>query len=452
MDLLKIYNGAKKIHFVGIGGVSVSAIAEHALLDGKSVKGSDVVQNSMTKRLATLGANINIGHKKENVYGADIVVATSAVGEDNVEIAYARQIGIPIFKRSQVLGAILSGYKKVIAVSGSHGKTTATAMISEALISSGINPTAFVGGETKSFGNFRKGEHVVAITEACEYQKNLLDLSPDVAVILNVDNDHMDSYQDKEDLLNTFRLFSQKSLRVINADDENLRATSGLAAISFAINNPAHYAAERIKYNGKGYSFTVRAYSALKERINLKIGGIHNVYNALATYAVCDLFGMSSKKIKVALENFSGVKRRNEVIGQIFNKQVVADYAHHPREIEAILNTHRIDKDVAVIFQPHTYSRTKLLMREFVDVLVNVENLFIYKTYAAREEYDFSGSAINLANNLNSSGKECKYIDNEEQLCVEIAAMNPRIKKILVLGAGDIYDIVKNLMDKNKEL
>lgn len=442
MQKSDFFKCVKKLHFIGIFGVSMSALAKFSAIKGKIVTGSD--QNIASSDLEKYGITVYDRHRPENVWGADAVIYTSAVKEDNVELVEAKKRGIPLIRRGQFLGMVLNEYKNVIAVSGSHGKTTTTAMISNALIKANRSPACFIGGEDLSLGNFVYGEKDDAVCEACEYQKNFLDIFPSIAVVLNIDNDHLDCYGSIENEIVTFSDFIKNTIAVINADDKNCRALFQGATISFGITSPACYTAFNLKKGEDGcYSFSVRAYSIYRGRINLKVCGKHNVYNALATIAVLECLGVKFKEIKRALENFKGVKRRGEMVGKIFDITAVCDYAHHPSEIRESIKTFA-GENTLIVFQPHTYSRTKLLIDEFVDSLTFSKNLIIYKTYPAREPFDKDGSSYSLYRNLQDKTKVF-HANCEQGLLDAIKNIKGNIDKILFLGAGDIYWVAKKL-------
>ncbi len=435
-------------HFIGVGGVSMSGLAKYLLASGKRVSGSDSADSERLEELLSIGANVYVGQDIENVKNADIVVYSSAIKGDNTELAYARNSGKTCVKRSQLLGEIISNYSRSIGVSGSHGKTTTTAMLAHALINCKTSPTVFLGGEDCSFGNFTFGDCDLCLAEVCEYQKNHLDISPKISVLLNIDNDHLDSYSDMNDMIDCFSKYLSNSIAVINADDKYCKEISHSSAVSFGINNLSNYTASGIREKNGQYSFTVKAYGIRLGRVKLKVAGLHNVYNALATIAVCDVMKLPFGQVKSALENFTGVKRRMERIGTVNGLDLICDYAHHPSEITATLNGIKGEERVFTIFQPHTYSRTQRLMADFCDCLINEKNLIIYKTYPAREDFSISGDGKTLYQNLLSKGKtDCYYSDNQQELIELIKKFNSSGKYGLVLGAGDIYDIVKNLTD-----
>ncbi len=443
---LKNYN---KIHFIGVGGISVSALAKFCIFCGKKVSGSDNSCSNEIKSLQNLGLTFYLGHRKENLKAVDLVVYTSAVKENNPELVEARKMQIPILKRSELLGQISSLYSKSIAVCGSHGKTTATAMLSDVFILAGKSPTVFLGGNHSCFSNFRMGEGDTVILEACEYKKNFLDVYHTLSLVLNIDNDHADSYRDIDEQTDAFNKFLGSTLGVINADDVYARKLFNNSTVTFGIKNPATFTAKRIKYNGEGYSFTFYAYGKKMGRVALKIAGKHNVYNALGCLSVANLFGIDFKTSKSALENYKGVKRRNEVLGKIDGVTAVADYAHHPQELRSSLLVNEDEKSNAlVVFQPHTYSRTQSLMDDFINALSPQNNLIIYKTYPAREGFLVEGDGKTLWENIKRKNPLALYSDSAESLYQQIkqVILREKIDKILFLGAGDIYDIACKLV------
>lgn len=431
------------VYFIGIGGISMSALAKYFLEQGKTVLGSDERPSQITSALIKLGVKVFFKHDKENLSKLDIaqtlVVYTSAILDDNPELVYAKIAGFKVVKRSQVLGRILKEYKFSFTVSGSHGKTTATTMLTTVLKNAGKNPTAFLGGESLAFSNYLSGSKNVCVAEACEFRKNFLDLSPTFSIVLNLDMDHHDSFDSFRDYVETFKKFTQNSTSFINADDKNSTELIGVKSITFGIKKSAHYIAKNIKKVSDGYTFTVYAFSRRLGKFYLPVKGRFNVYNALSVIAVCDTFGLSFDDIYSGLKSYSGVKRRAEKIGEIKGKPVICDYAHHPKEIASTLRALK-SKNSLVIFQPHTYSRTKVLMKDFVKALKNIENLIIYKTYPAREKLDEEGTAFALYHNLKGSNKNrVVYADSEVELVFKIKAFY-NFSDVIVLGAGDVYE------------
>ena len=446
MNFQYFFANYKNIHFIGVGGVSMSGLAAFCLTKGFNVSGSDKVFSVGVKRLRALGATISVGHRAENAKGAELIVYSSAVSDKNPELKYAIKHGIPVLRRSELLGQILSLYPRSVCVSGSHGKTTATAMLAEVFIAAGLNPTVFLGGDRKTFGNFRSGGDI-AIAEACEYRRNFLDVSPRVAVVLNIDNDHVDTFADMDDETAAFKEFVKDGLAVVNADDYYARKVFNSTTITFGIKNLAVYSAKYLTKSGCR-AFTAYAYGKKLGRIRLKIAGEHNVYNALAVIAVSNEFKVPFAVIKRAIENFDGVKRRNEFIGEYRGVPCYADYAHHPTEIAALLKD-KSEKTLAV-FQPHTYSRTAKLLGDFVSSLNGADGLIVYKTYPAREKFSADGDAKRL---YIETGKIFKgysaYAGGYAALAKELKTHAEKFRKIVFIGAGDIYETAKKFISEN---
>ncbi len=434
----------KKLHFVGIGGIGMSALAQYALARGKKVSGSDLAAGEQTNKLARLGARIFIGHARNNARGADAVIVTSAVDRDNPELQFARDNGKPVLKRAEFLRCAESEHRFSVAVGGCHGKTTATAMLAHMLMCAKKSATCMIGGEDSIYGNFTFGSDIF-LTEACEYKRNFLCLSPDVAVVLNIDNDHLDCYKDINDLIAAYRAFAEKGVGVINADDENALRAAGRNTVSFGIKNPAMYGAEKLTKDALGrYSFVLTEYGMKRRRVRLSAAGLHNVYNALAAIAAARAAGLTAEEAARGAEDFTGVKRRQEVIGAVGGKKIVADYAHHPKEIAGALAE---AKNPLVVFQPHTYSRTRLLMEDFLAVLEKYPTV-IYPTYAAREKYDYEGSAYALYAGLKERGAETAYAENAGRLFEKLEEKAGLYGEIYILGAGDLYDELTKRLKK----
>ena len=431
----------KKVHIVGVSGVSTSGIAEYLIQKGFSVSGSDLVKRQNVCRLIEKGLKFFNNHAAANVKGADLVIYSAAISDNNPEIKYAKNKNIPLVKRSVILGEIALDFANSVAVSGSHGKTTTTAMIAAILTAAKKSPTVFLGGEDSLSNGYTEGNSDYAVLEACEYKKNMLDVKTKYAVVLNVDNDHLDSYGNMNEMVKAFNEFVDGcSIAVVNADDKYTNKLYCPASVNFGIDSPAAYTAKNLKKGENGYSFTAYAYSLPLGRINLKVIGRHNVYNALAAIAVADLLGVRFGYIKSALENFCSVKRRAEYLGKTNGIKCFADYAHHPKELFATLTAFKENyQNIGVVFQPHTYSRTKLLLADFVETLKDYQTV-IYKTYAAREDFDFDGSAKKLCDELKDKNANCHYADNQEELNQKLKNLSG-IDIILFLGAGDIYEI-----------
>lgn len=450
------------VRFIGINGVSMSGLAKWCVSSGISAEGSDKKHSPETDKLKALGIYVAVPGAENEIGGQDIVVYTSALGEKDAELIAAEKQGVPIVKRSEFLSAVMDLYKTKIAVSGSHGKTTVTAMLWEIFERAGKNPAVFLGGDYGERGNFRPGgkDRGVVIAEACEYKKNFLDLNPDVKVVLNVDDDHLESFGGRAEEIAAFRKFADGGLSVINADDYGARQTINENSVTFGMNCPARYEGRNLRSENGRYKFTLYENGEKAGDIKLREGGKYNAVNALAAAAVSRLLGISFSCVKDGIENFTGVNRRNERIGDLFGLPAYADYAHHPSEIKALLSRYGEEgKKPAVIFQPHTYSRTRILMKEFITVLSGVDKLIIYKTYPARESFDQAGDGKTLYKVLFSAtpgekSEDCLkcraplYAENEETLLRAISGRISGADCILFVGAGDIYEKGKELCGK----
>ncbi|MBE5734249.1 MAG: UDP-N-acetylmuramate--L-alanine ligase [Clostridiales bacterium] len=448
MDKKILNREIKKVHFIGIGGAGMCGLALHLLAKGIGVSGSDACLSETTEHLKSMGAEVFYKHTAKNVKGADMVVYSSAINDDNPELLQAKKQKIPTLKRSQLLGEFIKQFKKSVAISGSHGKTTATAMIANVLKEASLSPSVFLGGESVDFGNYLSGDDNLVVLEACEYKRNFLDLNPNIAVVLNVDHDHPDSYKTIDEQFFAFSEFIKNKIAVVNADDEHASKLFNSACVSFGIQNVATYTAKKVKAKNGKYSFTACVYGSPLGKINLSVLGKHNVYNALATIAVAHLLGVPFSAVKKGLETFKGVKRRLEFLGTRDKCNFYADYAHHPNEIIATLKCFfEAYGEAGVVFQPHTYSRTKALMEDFVGALKGVSDCVIYKTYSAREKVDENASAKALYENLISkSANNLVYAKSVEELENAVQNLSKKYKNILFLGAGDIYQIAKSFI------
>lgn len=433
-----------KIYFIGIGGVSMSALAKLLRCTGYQVSGSDAVCNESVESLKNTGVFVRTGEFGgevcEALKNAETVVYTDAISKKDGELLYAQKSGKKILKRGELLSLVSKKFSYSTAVAGSHGKTTCTAMCAHILKAVRAPFAAHIGGEDSRFGNFYINGFEHFLTEACEYKKNLLALTPDRAIVLNVDLDHMECYEGEADLVDTFRTFCQKSKTAfICADDKRSEKLGDFP--TFGIKNPfADYRAVDLKQTGERYSFTLHEYGRELCRIRLSCVGFCNIYNALAAFAAMRSYGFDAQEIVQGIEDFRAVKRRYEEIGKYKGGSFVCDYAHHPKEILSTIATAQkaTKKRLFVVFQPHTYSRTKLLMEEFVKVLSPIRNLVVYQTYAAREKYDEAGSAQTLSARVGSI-----YAENVVALKTFLEKTLKDGDEVLFLGAGDIYYVAK---------
>ena len=448
MEKLSYLKQIKKVHFIGVGGISMSALAKWCLAKNILVSGSDKSCSSLTCALENLGAKIYIGHNKKNIEkDVSLVVYTSAIDSQNQEFKKALKMKVKMLKRSEFLSLILRCYKNSIAVSGSHGKTTCSSMLTHILHTAKLSPTAFIGGIDKTYSNFLNGKKDYLVVEACEYKKNFLDLSPKCAVVLNIDNDHMDSYKNEHNMICAFEHFIANKLAFINNDCNKCKTLVCKNKITFGLNRGATYRAKYIKKNERGYSFTVYKNKVKLGRINLSVYGKHNIYNALASLSVAYHFNVDFEIIKKSLQDFSLAEWRGEYLGKISNLLTYADYAHHPSEITATLKAFNLTENDIIVFQPNTYSRTENLLESFKLSLKVAKNLIIYKTYSAREKYNYLGSAKRLFLEIQKENNGVLYAKNIKELKRAILQMIKDKKRIIFLGAGDIYDIAKNLLN-----
>ena len=409
------FNELKHIYFCGIGGISMSGLARVLLEKGLKISGSDVKASNITKDLEDRGINIFIGQTASNITDdIDLFVYTEAIHEDNPEFSTVLEKNIPMMTRAQLLGYVMSKFKESIAISGTHGKTTTTSMLSYILLDSEADPTISVGGVLKKIeGNVYIGDSDIFVTEACEYTNSFLELNPTISVILNIEEDHMDFFKDIEDIRNSFKKFvkntSPEGCIIINDEIENNKGIIG----DFK-GHVIRYGSEKsdcfvtnIRYDGFGYpTFDLFYKGNTYNDVKLCVGGKHNIDNALASICVAFELGVGIEDIKKGLLEFEGADRRFEVKGNMGNITIVDDYAHHPSEIAATLNiAKRYPHDrLVVTFQPHTFTRTKAFFEEFAEVLKDIDCCIIAKIYPARETDSLGMSAKLLSDRINALG------------------------------------------------
>ena len=450
IDNIKKY---KNIHMIGIGGVSMSGIAEILLNWGFEVSGSDRTDSEILNTLKNAGIKTFVGHNAENVLGADCVVYTAAISKDNPELVHAKELGIPVIERSDFLGELTRCYKNTIAISGTHGKTTTTSLVALCFLEALKDPSIQVGAIIKELnGNYRVGNSENFIIEACEYVESFLKFSPRSEIILNIDNDHLDYYKNMENVKKAFikyvKLLPEDGHLIINADDSNcidLPIYSKAPAIKYGIENEdVDFSAKNISFNEDGYpEFDVYKYNEFYEHIKLSIPGKHNVLNTLACIALCDVYGISKENIKVALAKFKGADRRFEFKGMLNGAKVYDDYGHHPTEVLATAKAlkNKQFNESWVVFQPHTYSRTYNHLNAFAQALLNFDNIIVTDIYAARENNTYNISSKDLVDAIVKLGKNAKYISSLED-CASYLKENVKENDIvLTLGAGTVTQI-----------
>jgi len=457
---IKTLNKNSHIHFIGIGGISMSGLAQIMLKNGYTVSGSDRSTSHITQKLQDLGATIYIGHDEKNIENVDVIVYTAAVKGDNPEIVAAQRKGIKMLTRAEFLGAIMDEYKHAACISGTHGKTTTTSMLAHALIASHLDPTVSVGGELDIInGNVKTGQSDYFITEACEYTNSFLEFFPTIAVITNIDADHLDFFTNIDAIIESFRKFAyltkNKGLVVACGDEPNVIKAlkdTGLDIKYYGLNDNFEYYAKNIVIKNGYPSFEVWHNNEQLVSINLRVPGEHNILNAVATIAVCDIWGADLQLAKNGIESFAGTKRRFEKKCEYNGATIIDDYAHHPTEIKATLKAVKpfVKNRLWCIFQPHTYSRTKALWKEFCESFDNVDELIITKIYAAREKYDGVTDPDRLAADINARGIKVRYIEDFKEIEDTIIKEALPGDIIFTMGAGNIVDIADNLSKLKK--
>ena len=454
------FNHPIHIYFIGIGGISMSGLAEILITENFKVSGSDAHQSALTDSLEKKGAHIFIGQKEENItQDIDLVVYTSAIHPDNPEYVAMQKLNIPSLSRAELLGQIMKNYKMPIAISGTHGKTTTTSMISEILLRADTDPTLSIGGILKSIeGNIRVGKSEYFVTEACEYTNSFLSFFPKIGIILNIEEDHLDFFKDINDIRQSFRAFAEllpaDGTLIINSDIDNYQEIiDGLAChiITYGASPSCDYHAENISYDEFGHpTFTLKCDKNTERTFSLAVPGIHNVSNALAAIAIADLLGLEDKDISYALAHFTGTNRRFEYKGSLHGVTIIDDYAHHPTEITATLSAAKNypHNSIWCVFQPHTYSRTKAFLTEFAQALSLADHVVLADIYAARETDTLGISSKSLKAEIEKLGHECFYFpsfDEIEKLLVE-NCINGDL--LITMGAGDVLKIGENLLKK----
>ncbi len=451
-----MYGKIKRIHFVGIGGIGMSGIAEVLLNIGYEISGSDIGQSLTVKRLKDLGATITIGHSAENVEGAGVVVISSAIKSDNPEVLRAKEINIPVIPRAEMLAELMR-LRYGIAVAGSHGKTTTTSMTAAVLSYGKLDPTIVVGGKVKTMGtNARLGRGDFMVVEADESDGSFLKLSPVISVLTNIDEEHMDYYKNMDELENAFMAFLDKipfyGLSVLCIDCPRTKELSHnfeKRFITYGFDKEAELRAQDVKISGFETNFDVYLNGADLGSVTLHVPGRHNAQNALAAIAVGMELGMSFEDTSKGLSEFRGIDRRLQIKGKQRGITVIDDYAHHPSEIEVTLSAIKESHDgrVVVIFQPHRYSRTKLLFDEFARVLVDTDMLYIMDIYAASEEpIDGVSSEILCQSVIEKGGKNVRYLNGEDMLSTVLDDLKQN-DIVLTLGAGNIWAFGEKIVE-----
>lgn len=448
-------NKAAHIHFIGIGGISMSGLAQIMLKNGYTVTGSDRSKSHITAKLEELGATVYEGHNEKNIEGADLVVHTAAVHSDNPEMQAALNSKIRLITRAEFLGAIMKMYRHAAGIAGTHGKTTTTSMLAHALISANLDPTVSVGGELDIIGgNIKATTSDYFITEACEYTNSFLSFFPTVAVITNIDEDHLDFFSGIDEIIESFKKFAELTRDVgyvvAFGADENIKKALGNTDLNvkyYGIGAGYEYHAENVRYVGGFSSFEVWHNDNLMCKLSLKVPGEHNVLNALAVLAVCDLWNADISLAQAGIESFCGAHRRFEKKGEFLGATIIDDYAHHPTEIRATLKSAaEFDHNkLWCIFQPHTFSRTRALWNDFCESFDNVDELILTNIYAARELPDGITKSETLAADIAKRGVKVRYVENFDEIEQILKSELNKGDMVFTMGAGNVVDIANNL-------
>lgn len=449
-------NKGNTVHFVGIGGVSMSALAEVCLSRGLSVRGSDMNNGVYTERLRALGVSVKTGHSAENPEGADVVIRTSAIKDDNPEISRARELGIPVLERAEAWGIIMDDFPEVVCVSGTHGKTSTTAMMTCIALAADRDPEVMIGADMREIGGvLRISDGDLFIAEACEYCDSFLNFKPTVAIVLNVEEDHLDYFSGIDDIIRSFSKFVSGTkpggIVVVNADDENAMTAvklSGKRFVSFGLSETADVTARDIRFDDGFPSFTLVKNGEELIKMRLSVLGEHNIKNALAAAAASLSMGISPEVIAKALAAFTGVGRRMEYKGSFSGTKVYDDYAHHPSEVETTIRAvRRAHKGrIICVFQPHTYTRTAALKEGFAEALSLADEVILADIYAAREKNTIGITSEAIGRLM----KNARCISGFEAI---VSALESDVREgdfVLTMGAGDIYKVGEMLCDKKK--
>ena len=456
---MKIFNlnSGSYIHFIGIGGISMSSLALIVKQGGFKVSGSDITKTHLTDKLENAGIEIFIGQKKENIKSPDLVVYTAAIAKDNPEYVEALQKADKIVERSVFLGELMKAYNCPCCISGTHGKTTSTSMAALIMLAAQKDPTVLVGGEVKAIGgNLKIGGKDIFVTEACEYVESFLEFFPEKAVILNIDADHLDYFKDIDHIISAFKKFcalvpESGSIIANGADQNTLKAIENAKCkvITFGIGEEFDCSAANVVFDKNGFATYDLLYFGEKLcTVTLGVPGKHNILNSLAAAAMCLDAGCDAVAVKEGLWNFKGTDRRFEIKGEFSGCTVVDDYAHHPTEIVAAISTAKNfgHKKVTAIFQPHTYTRTKALLNEFAESLSGADRVIVTDIYAAREIDDGTVSSKDIVDIMVKNGYDAIYIKEFDDVVSHIKQTCTGDELIMTIGAGTVFKIGEKLI------
>nr|WP_219641294.1 UDP-N-acetylmuramate--L-alanine ligase [Cohnella sp. CFH 77786] len=448
---------AERVHFIGIGGYGMSAIARVMLEMGYQVSGSDVASQELTDKLAAKGARIYIGHEPEHVRGADLVVYSTALPKDNVERQAAEQLNIPTLHRSQMLARLLNA-RIGVTVAGAHGKTTTSSMIALVMETCGLDPTYIIGGEIVNVGtNAKAGKGDYVVAEADESDGSFLQYVPAVAVVTNIEADHLENYDGdfgklKDAYVSYLRNVREGGVAVVGTDDENVRSilprVRETRIVTFGIEAEAEYMASDIRLGDRCVSFNVRRGPETLGEVSLSVPGRHNVYNALATVIVCLEAGVPFARIAEAIREFRGAKRRFQVLGEVKDMLVIDDYAHHPTEIQATIQAAKATgKRIIAVFQPQRYTRTYFLLDAFSRAFADADEVIITDIYSPAGEQRIEGVTSQKLVELiaSNSNPNVSYVPTKEEVLARLADRVKPGDLVLTMGAGDIWKAAEGL-------
>lgn len=451
-----LLNSCKNIHFMGIGGSGMFPIVQILHSEGFNITGSDNNETDTIALERKMGIQIYMGQKAENIKDADLIIYSAAIMSDNEELIAAKNSDIPTVERSVMLGMLTKRYPKTIAVSGTHGKTTCSSMITQILFDNDFDPTVVIGGKLPAIGgNGRAGKSDIMVVEACEFVDTFLQLSPDISIILNIDEDHLDYFKTLDNIKKSFNRFasSSSSLIIVNGDDQNsLDSITGIdkKVIKFGLDKSNDFYADNINItvtnNIPKITFDVYKNNVFQTEIELNVPGKHNVLNSLAAYVSADYIGATPEQIKLGLANFRGAGRRFEILGNINGVTIADDYAHHPTELEVTLKAAKNMNynKVWAVFQPFTFSRTSLLLQDFADALKIADNVLLTQIMGSREKNTYNIYSSDLAEKIEGS----KVFDTFEEIKDYVLQNAQSGDLVITLGCGDVYKIAKLILNK----
>jgi len=445
----QIKNNFNCIYFIGIGGISMSGLAELMIDEGHKISGSDKNNSHIVKKLEKLGAKIYLNHREENITNdIDLVVYTSAISDDNPELLKAQELNLNIMDRAEFLGYIMKNYNNSICVSGTHGKTTTTGMLSSVLLETDLEPTIFLGGEMDSLGgNLKQGLKNLLLTEACEYRRNFLKFNPTMELILNIDEDHLDYYKDIKDIENAFLEYAQKlpesGFLIANILNKNLFNELKCNVVTFGTNDEADfYPAEINHFPTPSYVLMHKGNKVID--INLQVYGEHNIMNSIAAAAACIMLNINLETIKKGLHDFKGTHRRYEFRGSFKGAVLIDDYAHHPVEMRTTLNTAKTYSKgkIITVFQPHTFSRTASLLNEFAEALKLSDETILLDIYAAREKDTGVIHSLDLLNRMKEVSANGCYVKSFKEAANLLSSMVHDGDTVITMGAGNVNEVI----------